>query len=92
MAGIEAEVDLLRFFQAFDAEAGADEQHQREGDFGDHQAIAHPVLRSAGAGGAPALLQCFVEVDARRLPGREQPEGEAGGECEEQGQTRKALK
>ena len=54
-SGIEAGIDAMQRPQAANQQAGADQQHQRERDFGNHQHTARAVAARVG-GGAPNSL------------------------------------
>ena len=71
-------------------EARAGQQHEREGDFGDDQGVAQPVMGAAGGGAARALLEGFVDVRARGKPGGQYAKHEAGDERREKGEHERA--
>ena len=62
-------------------------KNERERDFRHDERVAHPALAFAAAAGARAGFQRAVEIDVRRLPGRDESEDDARGERDEQGET-----
>ena len=76
VAGFEADVDVLQPDEAADQEAGADRQHQRQRDLGDHE---RALQRSAGPAGTRSLIvaQRLDQVRPRDLERRRGAEEQA---------------
>jgi hypothetical protein len=77
---VEAGIDRAQRDEGADEERSADEQHQRQPHLGHDEQGTYLVLTKPAARLPAALLDCRVEVDARRLHGRNQPEDQAGHE------------
>jgi hypothetical protein len=86
--GVEPDVGMGIGPVALEQESGADHQHQRQGDLGDHQNAAKPGPARALAGAAGAFAQRAGQVDVGVPERRHQPEQDAGqgGEAEGDGQ------
>ena len=76
--GIESRIDGTQRDVGANQQRGADQQDQRERDFGDHEHGARLVLFESGTGSSGALLHDGAEVDASGTQGREQSEHEPG--------------
>ena len=74
--GIEAGGYFRQVREALDHQPGADQQDQRQADFGGDEERAPPAA-AAGAS-AFALFQCFRRVPGRRRKRRDEPEQNAG--------------
>ena len=59
---------------AADEHRRADEQHERECHFGDHEHGAQAVARAAATGAAAPSFSVADEIGARGLKGRREPE------------------
>ena len=86
MVRVKPEIRSAGLAQALDAEAGADQQHERERDLADHQQAAQAVVGRRQARAASALLQRRVEIGPRGLQRRREPEDQAGGEGDQEGE------
>ena len=84
MCRVEAHVDVENANQAADEEAGADEQHARERDFGDDQGVSHPGAPAAFSRAARGVLQGVRDRGAARLQRRHETENDAGHERDRQ--------
>ena len=88
--GIEAGGDLLQADEASHQQAGADQQHQRDRDFRDHEEAAQPAPAAAEAAFAlrvpAARLERGVEIDARRAQRRREAEEDAGANRDGKGE------
>ena len=74
---IEAERRGLEVEEAAHEQRRADEQHERQRDLDDDERAAEPGAGTAGVAAA-ALLEALLEVAARRLERRREPEDDAG--------------
>ena len=70
--GVEARIDRPQAVEALRRQPGADQEHDRESDLGDHQAGAQ--AEAAAAAIRAALLERVDDVEARRLHGGQEPE------------------
>ncbi len=76
---VKARINRVQPRKAPDHQTGAGEQHDGKGDFDHHQrreAAGHPGCRAALG------VQCSGQIDFGRLPGRPQPENNAGNQGE----------
>jgi len=89
--GIETGGDPLQADEASHQQAGADEEHQRDRDFGHHEEAAHPAPAASEAPFAlrvPAAgLERGVEIDARRPQRRHKAEQDAGANRDDKGEA-----
>ena len=76
---VEARIDRLQLQEGAKQQPRADQQQQRERDFGDDEQTAQAVLHSAGRS-ARILLQRFVNIGSRYLPRRRESEHNAGNQ------------
>ncbi len=83
--GAEAGVDVKHAGKALDGEGRADDEYEREGDFGDDQRLAKEVV--AAAGGRAAFFDGGVDVvaDTEQRGGETRDQGgeKRGAESEE---------
>ena len=82
--GIEAKARPARLAHTPDAQPGSDQQHERKGDFGNHQHAPEPMLRRGGAGAVSSLLERGVEIGLGGLESRRKPEDDSGGQRKQQ--------
>ena len=86
----EAGRDGLETHVAADEEAGAGEEHEREGELGDDEEAAQAVARQtqAAAGGAAAAgrFEGGIDVHSDRAPGGGDAEEEAGDDGDAEGE------
>ena len=78
MPRVEAGIDVAQLAEACEQQCGADEEHQRERNLGHHE-HAERALTCTGRA-APFLLQGDIDVGARRVQRRHQPEDHARDE------------
>ncbi len=76
---VDAEVHALKADERLDDEACADEQHERQCDLHDHEALQLQHPRSAAARARARLVQRPDEVRPRHLQRRDQAEDDACG-------------
>ena len=62
VVGIKAGIDAAQHPQAANQQAGADQQHERERDLGDHEYAAGSAATGFGSGAARALFQRFTDT------------------------------
>ena len=75
IAVVESGVDALHADEAANEQRRADEQHERQRDFADDEAVAQALPASARARTAAArVAQRLVEVRSRRLKRRREAE------------------
>src|SRR4051812_35063874 len=92
MVGIEPGRDVLKTDEAADEKSRPDQQHEREGQLGNHQQAAQAVPGCAEATvrlGAPSTgLEGDVKVDIHRANGRSEAEHNSSqdGDAESEGQ------
>jgi len=63
-------VDVQQTLEAAHQQSRANQEHERERYFGDHQRATQAVPRAADGCAAAAFLQSFVDVGARTKQGR----------------------
>jgi hypothetical protein len=85
--GIEPRVHPLERDGAANQQAGAEEQQQRERDFGDDQPGAQAIAEAAAGRAAPAVAQAGLDVGARQPQRRGQAARDAAHERQRGGET-----
>jgi hypothetical protein len=60
--GSKPGIHVLQMFEAFEKQPGANQQDQREGDFGSDEGVAEPMAREIARGAAPGLFERFLEL------------------------------
>ena len=80
----EPRLDPAHRLEGADHQARADEEHQRQRHLDDGQGVAGDVAVAACTRVAAARAQRFSQADAAALEHRNRPEGEAGGNGEDQ--------
>ena len=77
VARIHSEIGILDRHEAAEHQAGADQERERERDFGDDEDVAHALRFSAGCANATAFLQCIDQLRLRCLQRGKQSEDDA---------------
>ena len=62
MIGAESGIKISQVQKAVDQQSGADQQHERNGDFGDHQQTSSSISFAASRGIAAAFFQRVVQI------------------------------
>ena len=75
---VHPEVGLLQKHEAAHHQSRADEKHERERHFGDHERVTHPLALRAARASASAFLERVDQLRIRRLERRRQAEQHAG--------------
>jgi len=72
--GAESEIDAGQSNERLGKETGPDEEHDGQGNFGDHKAATHPTASALRTSVAGPGSQGVDDVGARRLQCRREPE------------------
>ena len=88
---LESHLHVEHADQAANQQAGADEQHAREGDLRDDERVAHPGAAAAFGRSAAGVLQRAGHHRPRRLQRRRHAEDEAGDEREDHGEAERGA-
>ena len=77
---LEAGIDPAQVLEGGEQQAGADQQHHRQRDLGDDENAERASMRAGGP--STFTFQRVVHIGPRRVPGRNDPEQDAGHDCD----------
>ena len=87
----EAQRDVQQVDEAAEQQPGADQQHQRQRDLGQHQAHAGDVAVAVAGGAARGVLEGALQFGPRRLPRRDDAEQQAGQHRQRAGEAERVA-
>jgi GNAT superfamily N-acetyltransferase len=83
--GLESEIDVEDFEEAAQQQAGADEQHAGESDFGDDEDGAEALMLAALAGAGAGVLERLLQVAGGHAEAGDEAEEDGGEDGDEDG-------